>query len=267
MSGGAANVPIMPRDAGESTEMRNRVSIVQSSKRPREARKPRRQDHVGTDAGSAVADLFAGGARGHLPPRDRDRLAPARGGNAPHHLARHPGPSPPGCRPVARPGRAAGRQGGHAGLELRPASRALLRRVGLGRGVAHRESAALSGPDRLHREPRRGRGAVLRRVLRTARREARTSLQDSEAFHRPVRARASAGDFVAEPAQLRRTCGRAEHRLHLARVRRAHRLVALLHLGHHRQSQGRVVFTSLNRAACTYGTRGRTLSASTPARR
>src|SRR5437899_837893 len=34
MSGRTANVPIMPPDAGESTEMRNRVSIVQSSKRP-----------------------------------------------------------------------------------------------------------------------------------------------------------------------------------------------------------------------------------------
>ena len=38
-------------------------------------------------------------------------------------------------------------------------------------------------------------------------------------------------------------------RLRLARVRRAHRLLALLHLGHDRQSQGRALHPSLDRAA------------------
>jgi hypothetical protein len=50
---------------------------------------------------------------------------------------------------------------------------------------------------------------------------------------------------AAEPAVLGRPGPRAAHRLHLAGARRAQRVVAVLHLGHHRQPQGRAVFAPL----------------------
>ena len=52
-----------------------------------------------------------------------------------------------------------------------------------------------------------------------------------------------------EPALLRGADRGRERRLRLAAIRRGHGLVAVLHLGHHRQSQGRALFAPLDRAA------------------
>ena len=53
----------------------------------------------------------------------------------------------------------------------------------------------------------------------------------------------------AEPAVLRGPDRRALAGIHLAGVRREHRLVAVLHVGHHRQPQGRAVQPPLHGAA------------------
>ncbi len=54
---------------------------------------------------------------------------------------------------------------------------------------------------------------------------------------------------LRQAAVLRGPDQRPLGRLRLARVRREHRLVAVLHLGHDRQSQGRAVLAPLDRAA------------------
>ena len=64
------------------------------------------------------------------------------------------------------------------------------------------------------------------------------------------RAHLPAGLQDPQPAGLRGADRRQARHLRLAGVRRAHRLVALLHLGHDRQSEGRALSPPLDRAAC-----------------
>ncbi len=66
--------------------------------------------------------------------------------------------------------------------------------------------------------------------------------EDGEALGRHDRPRAHAAPRPSrEPALLRRPAGGAGRPVRVARVRREHRQLAVLHLGHHRQPQGRAV--------------------------
>ena len=70
------------------------------------------------------------------------------------------------------------------------------------------------------------------------------------ALRRHDRSRAHAADGVARRAVLRGAASRREARARLARVRREHGVLALLHLGHDRQSQGRALY-AIARPCCT----------------
>ena len=121
---------------------------------------------------------------------------------------------------------------------------------GLGRGPAHAQPAAASRPGRLHRRPRRRPGAVLRPDLPAAGRGGGGAAEDREALRRDDRPRAHAGhEQDPRPALLRGAARRRERRLRLARARREPGLVALLHLGHDRQSEGRALQPPLDGAA------------------
>ncbi len=63
------------------------------------------------------------------------------------------------------------------------------------------------------------------------------------------RAHMPAATQAAEPAVLRRADRERLARLRLAQLRREHRQLAVLHLGHHRQPQGRAVQPPLDGAA------------------
>ena len=113
--------------------------------------------------------------------------------------------------------------------------------------------APLSRADRLHRQPRRGSGPLRRPQPPAAR--SRSSLPQFKTV-KPRRG----DDRPRPPAEGPRrspTCcvyeeliaGQARH-LRMAGVRRAHRLVALLHLGHDRQPQGRALL-AIARPSCT----------------
>ena len=77
--------------------------------------------------------------------------------------------------------------------------------------------------------------AVLRPDLPAAGRGSRLTRQDHQGFRRDDRPRAHArSQQGAQPAVLRGTDRRRERRLRLADVRREHRFVAVLHVGHDR---------------------------------
>ena len=138
----------------------------------------------------------------------------------------------------------------HAGLERLPPHGAVLRGQRLGRGAAHAEPAAARRPGGVDRRPCRRPGAVLRPDLPAADRGDRRTREDHQGLRRDDRPRAHAGrQHGAEPAVLRRARRSGFRRLRLAAVRRADRIVALLHVGHDRQSEGRAVQPPLDDAA------------------
>ena len=186
-----------------------------------------------------------------------DRFAHGRGPGAPVHVRRPPSPLEAGGERTDRARRQAGRPDRHAGLERLPAHGALLRRVGHGSRAAHDQSAAVPGTDRLHREPRRGSVPVLRPDVRAADRAARSAHDVGQGLHRDDRPRAPAGARRAQPDVLRGMGRRAVRRLRVAGVRRANRVVAVLHVRHDRQSEGRALFAPLDGAALVRGVHGR----------
>ena len=81
----------------------------------------------------------------------------------------------------------------HAGLERLPASRAVLRGIGLGRRAAHDQPAPASRPDRLDRRSCRGPDPVLRPDVPAAGRGDRAAREDHQDLRRDDRPRAHAG--------------------------------------------------------------------------
>ena len=107
-----------------------------------------------------------------------------------------------------------------------------------------------TGTDRVDRQSRRGQRAVLRPHLPAGHRKDRRAMQDGEALRADDRPRAHASDDGdPQPALLRRHAGGRVRRIQLAGVRREHGVVDLLHLGHHRSSQGRALQPPLDAAA------------------
>ena len=101
------------------------------------------------------------------------------------------------------------RPGGDAGLERLSPLRALLRHRRHRRGLPHHQSAAVPRADHLHRQPRRGHGAVLRRDLPAAGREGRARAQEHQDLRADDGPRAHAGQRQDErPAVLRGPAGR-----------------------------------------------------------
>ena len=202
-----------------------------------------------TDAGSAAPHLVDHRACRRDARRRRDRLAHPRGPAPPVHVRRHPPPLEAGGERARGARRRARRSHRHAGVERLPAHGALLRRFGIGRRAAHDQSAALSGADRLHRQPRRRPVSLLRHDVRAARRDAGAADEIGPWLRRDDRWRAHAGDSRAEPPVLRRVDRRGVFRLRVASVRRAHRVVALLLVRDDGQPQRRAVLASLDGAA------------------
>ena len=137
-------------------------TIVCSRPSQPDSESPERHD-ARTDAGSAAPHFIADRARRRVPPGRRDRVAHRRGRDSPLHVRRHSSPVEAGGQCADGPGGAAGRTHRHARMERVPAPGALLRRVGYGRRAAHGQPAAVPGPDRVHRQSRRGQLPVLRR--------------------------------------------------------------------------------------------------------
>ncbi len=132
--------------------------------------------------------------------------------------------------------------------------RAVFRGFRLGCGAAHDQPAPASGADRMDRQPCRRPRAVLRRHLPAADRGGRAALPGRAALGGDGRPRAHADEQQArEPAVLRGGARQSFGSLHLARVRRELRLVDVLHVRHHRPSEGRAVQPSLDGAAFARG--------------
>ena len=74
-------------------------------------------------------------------------------------------------------------------------------------------------------------------------------LPTDRALYRADRRRAHAGDVAAQRGRLRGMDRRGRRRFRLGDVRREHRRRPVLHLRHHRQSQGRALFAPLQHAA------------------
>ena len=73
--------------------------------------------------------------------------------------------------------------------------------------------------------------------------------ENHRALRRADRRGAHAGDHAEERGRLRGMDRRGRRRLRLEELRREHRGRHVLHLGHHRQSQGRALLAPLQRAA------------------
>ncbi len=103
--------------------------------------------------------------------------------------------------------------------------------------------------DRLHHQPRRGPLRLLRSHLRAAgRRRCWPRCPEVKALGGDDRCGAH-GRRAAGIALLRELARRGDDAFDWPRPRRADGVVAVLHLGHHRQSQGRALFAPLDRAA------------------
>ena len=121
------------------------------------------------------------------------------------------------------------------------------------RDLSHRQSAAVPRPDLLDRQSRRRPADVRRSDVPADAGEARRRLQVDRALRRPDRRRAHAGDHAEERGALRGMDRRGRRRLRLEELRREHRRRHVLHLRHHRQSQGRALLAPLQRAARLHG--------------
>ena len=91
--------------------------------------------------------------------------------------------------------------------------------------------------------------ALRRSDLRAVARGDRRQAADGRALCRAHRRRAHAGDQAEERRRLRGLDRRSRRRFPLGGIRRAHGRGPLLHLGHHRPSQGRALFAPLECAA------------------
>ena len=125
--------------------------------------------------------------------------------------------------------------------------------LGIGADLSHRQSAPVPRADRLDRQSRRRPHDDRRSDFRAAAGKDRRQAADDRALHHPDRRRAYAEDHAEERGRLRRLDRRGRRRFRLAVVRREHRRRHVLHLRHHRQSQGRGLFAPLQRAARLHG--------------
>ncbi len=209
--------------------------------------------HARPDDGCPAADFFPDHARGPPPRRHRNRVAIGGRRNTPLQLSRG---ASPGAQTCQRPRRARGeerRPRRHAGLERLPAPGGLLRHFRHGSGDAHHQSAPVSRADHVHHQPCRGQLSDVRPDVRAFDREARADVQERKGLDRHDRPRAHAPGRHPQSAVLRGPGECAGGRLRLAGTGRAHRIFAVLHLGHHRQSEGRAVLAPLHGDPCLCG--------------
>ena len=209
-----------------------------------------RKPHERPNDAAAAADLHAADPRRAPPRRAADRVASRRRRHPPHDLPRVGRALAPHGQRDCRDGRALRRSRRHARLERLPSHGAVLRGQWFGRGAAHAESATAPRPGGVDRRPRRRPGAVLRPDLPAADRGHRLAREDDQDVRRDDRPRAHAGiEQGAGPVELRGADRGCQRRLHVAQFRREHRELAVLHVGHHRQPEGRAVQPPLDDAA------------------
>ena len=126
--------------------------------------------------------------------------------------------------------------------------RALFRHLRPRRRAAHPQPAAGARACGLHRQPCRGPGHLRRPQPAADRRGRVPAPQDGEARRGHDRPRPHAGlEQDPQPAVLRGADRRQARHAQVARLRREDRLVALLHLGHDRQPEGRALLAPLDR--------------------
>ena len=113
--------------------------------------------------------------------------------------------------------------------------------------------------DQLRHQPRRRPGAVLRQDLRSVGEStgAELSTVQTSRHDRPRAHARGPRDRCRSTAVLGRVHRLAVHPLRLARVRRAQRVVAVLHLGHHRQPERCSLLASFDDAAHADDSRAR----------
>ena len=194
----------------------------------------------------------------HRPRRDparqpRGGLALHRRADPPHQLPRDPHARAEGRAAAGEGRREARRPRRDARLEHLAASGDLVRHHRRRRGLSHHQPAPVPRADRLHRQSCRRPADVPRHDLRAADGEAAGQAADHPALRDPDRRRAHAADEPAQRRALRGMDRRGRRRLHLGVVRRKHRLRHVLHVRHHRQSEGRRLLASLQRAALDDG--------------
>ena len=141
------------------------------------------------------------------------------------------------------------RPGRDARLEHLAPSRSLVRHHGDRRDLSHRQSAAVPRADRLDRQSRRRPRDDGRPHLRAAPGKARRPAAVDRALHRADRRRPHAGDVAQERGAVRGMDRRGRRRFRLEELRRKDRRRHVLHLRHHRQSEGRDLLAPLQRAA------------------
>ena len=223
------------------------LGCIQSAAWPsrQETHASRRNSHARPDAG-----LAASVPSHHRPRRDPARRPPGR-----HPLGRRADPHDKLCRdqtPRVKGGAAARarrhqarRPGGHHGLEHLAASGGLVRHPRHRRGLPYGQSAAVSRPDLLDRQPRRRPADVRRPDVSAVAGEARAWAQ----IHRAVRGADGCGAYAEHVAEernrLRRMDRRGGRRFRLEELRRKHRRRNVLHIRDHRPSQGRTLFAPL----------------------
>ena len=140
---------------------------------------------------------------------------------------------------------AAGQPGRHLRLERRPSPRALLRRALHGRGAPSLEPAPRRRGDCVHREPRRGRGALRRPLAAPRGGEARSPPEVGAAIRGDGRHRTRRRLLVAR-RRLRGAAPLRHRRLRLASARRERGRGHVLHVRHDGPSQGRRVLAPLD---------------------
>ena len=171
------------------------------------------------------------------------------GGRRDHHDDRRVGRACPAPRDGARHARHQRRRAGrHVLLEHRAAPRALLRGPVHRPGAAHAQHPAVPRAAGLHRQPRAGRGRLRRPLAGPAARAAGRQAGVGAPLHRDRRRRRRRGPGrvarLRDPARRHRAVRR-----HVQRRGREHRRRDVLHLGHHRQPQGRRLLAPLGGAA------------------
>ena len=184
-----------------------------------------------------------------LPPRAAGDLALDRRPDPHHQLCRAP-QARAARRAAARARRhQARRPRGDARLEYLAASRMLVRHPRDRRDLSHRQSAPVPRPDRLDHQSRRRPRDDGRSDLPADPGKARRQAAEHRALCRAHRRRAYAGDQAEKRRRLRRLDRGSRRRFRMEDLRREYRRRHVLHLGHHRQSQGRRLFAPLQRAA------------------